>query len=59
MLKGDLIINICHMSWPYDRLVGVAPDVTLLVYKVFSPARETDEGTLIDSFLKAYDDGVG
>jgi hypothetical protein len=28
------------------------------VYKVFSAAAGTDEETLIDAFLKAYDDGV-
>lgn len=45
-------------DWPKNRQIGVAPDVTLFVYKVFTKASETDDETLIDSFLKAYDDGV-
>ncbi|KAH8883757.1 serine endopeptidase, partial [Thozetella sp. PMI_491] len=39
---------------------GVAPEATILSYKVFSNGinPSTDEATLIDAFLRAYDDGV-
>jgi len=37
---------------------GVAPEATLYAYKVFDQAAGTDTATLIDSFLKAYSDGV-
>ncbi|KAI1339661.1 peptidase S8/S53 domain-containing protein [Xylariaceae sp. FL0016] len=37
---------------------GVAPKATLNSYKVFSKSGGTDEATLIDAFLTAYDDGV-
>ncbi|KAK0668740.1 subtilisin-like serine protease [Cercophora samala] len=37
---------------------GVAPEATLLSYKVFSNYGVTDEDTLIEAFLKAYEDGA-
>lgn len=33
---------------------GVAPDATLLSYKVFTQVDGTDEDTLIQAFLDAY-----
>ncbi|KAG4438387.1 hypothetical protein IFR05_006149 [Cadophora sp. M221] len=41
-----------------DLFTGVAPEANLLVYKVFSTVDSTDEDTLIDSFLMAYEDGA-
>lgn len=38
---------------------GVAPEAELYAYKVFSQAGSTDSATLIESFLRAYEDGVG
>ncbi|KAH6693713.1 subtilase [Plectosphaerella plurivora] len=38
--------------------VGVAPKASLYGYKVFSQAPGTDDATLIDSFLRAYEDGM-
>jgi len=37
---------------------GVAPDATLLMYKVFGSVDYTETETLIEAFLRAYDDGV-
>ncbi|GKT51113.1 minor extracellular protease vpr [Colletotrichum spaethianum] len=37
---------------------GVAPEATLYAYKVFSSVDGTDEDTLIEAFLAAYDAGV-
>jgi subtilisin family serine protease len=37
---------------------GVAPEATLLSYKVFAKLDGTDEDTLIDAFLRAYEDGA-
>ncbi|TDZ30430.1 Minor extracellular protease vpr [Colletotrichum spinosum] len=39
-------------------LTGVAPEATLYAYKVFSSVDGTDEDTLIEAFLTAYDAGV-
>ncbi|CAH0023652.1 unnamed protein product [Clonostachys rhizophaga] len=41
-----------------DQFTGVAPDATLYSYKVFSTIDGTDEDTLIDAFIRAYDDGA-
>ncbi|TPX09905.1 uncharacterized protein E0L32_008927 [Thyridium curvatum] len=41
-----------------DWYTGVAPEATLLSYKVFSTVDSTDEDTLIDAFLMAYDAGA-
>ncbi|KAK6213860.1 subtilase [Colletotrichum tabaci] len=41
-----------------DDFIGVAPEATLYAYKVMSRQGSTDAATLIESFLKAYDDGV-
>ncbi|KAK3314465.1 subtilisin-like serine protease [Apodospora peruviana] len=41
-----------------DWFVGVAPEATLLSYKVFSDIDSTDEDTLIDAFLMAYTAGA-
>ncbi|KAI0381948.1 subtilisin-like protein [Hypomontagnella monticulosa] len=41
-----------------DTWTGVAPEATLYSYKVFSRSDSTDTATLIDAFLRAYDDGV-
>ncbi|KAM0326741.1 hypothetical protein ACHAQA_006614 [Verticillium albo-atrum] len=41
-----------------DAFVGVAPEATLLAYKVFTSLDGTDEETLIDSFLMAYEAGA-
>ncbi|KAK1706930.1 peptidase S8/S53 domain-containing protein, partial [Colletotrichum acutatum] len=38
--------------------VGVAPDASLYSYKVFGPGDGTDQATIIDAFLRAYDDGM-
>ncbi|KAF4821126.1 Minor extracellular protease vpr [Colletotrichum siamense] len=40
------------------NFVGVAPKASLYAYKVFTSTGETDEATLIEAFLKAYDDGM-
>ncbi|KAJ0368273.1 hypothetical protein COL26b_010924 [Colletotrichum chrysophilum] len=40
------------------NFVGVAPEASLYAYKVFTSTGETDEATLIEAFLKAYDDGI-
>ncbi|KLU92474.1 minor extracellular protease vpr [Magnaporthiopsis poae ATCC 64411] len=40
-----------------DRLQGVAPDATLYAYKIFAQGG-TDEETIIEAFLRAYEDGV-
>ncbi|KAJ0383579.1 hypothetical protein COL922a_010196 [Colletotrichum nupharicola] len=40
------------------NFVGVAPKASLYAYKVFTSTGETDEATLIEAFLKAYDDGA-
>ncbi|WYZ35953.1 hypothetical protein EsH8_X_000600 [Colletotrichum jinshuiense] len=37
---------------------GVAPEATLYAYKVFTAIDGTDEDTLIEAFLMAYDAGV-
>ncbi|GKT82230.1 subtilisin-like protease [Colletotrichum tofieldiae] len=37
---------------------GVAPKATLYAYKVFGPGDGTDQATIIDAFLRAYDDGM-
>jgi hypothetical protein len=41
-----------------DRFIGVAPDATILSYKVFSQASITDDDSLIDAFLMAFEAGV-
>ncbi|KAI1498894.1 subtilase [Biscogniauxia marginata] len=41
-----------------DYWSGVAPKATINSYKVFSRIDSTDEATLIDAFLTAYNDGV-
>ncbi|KAL0944808.1 serine endopeptidase [Colletotrichum truncatum] len=41
-----------------DFWTGVAPEATLYSYKVFSQVDATDDATLIESFLRAYTDGV-
>ncbi|KAH8883531.1 putative minor extracellular protease vpr [Thozetella sp. PMI_491] len=37
---------------------GVAPEATVYVYKVVASDPSTDDETLIEAFLKAYDDGA-
>ncbi|KEY74466.1 hypothetical protein S7711_04502 [Stachybotrys chartarum IBT 7711] len=41
-----------------DWYTGVAPEATILSYKVFTEVDYTDEVTLIEAFLRAYDDGA-
>ncbi|CAI4215533.1 unnamed protein product [Parascedosporium putredinis] len=41
-----------------DWFTGVAPEATLLSYKVFGHTNVGDEEVFIDAFLKAYDDGA-
>ncbi|OLN87538.1 Minor extracellular protease vpr 7 [Colletotrichum chlorophyti] len=41
-----------------DFWTGVAPEATLYSYKVFAQLDATDDATLIESFLRAYTDGV-
>ncbi|KEY74489.1 hypothetical protein S7711_10171 [Stachybotrys chartarum IBT 7711] len=41
-----------------DWFTGVAPEATLLSYKVFSQMDFTDEVTLVEAFLQAYEDGA-
>ncbi|KAH7310733.1 subtilase [Stachybotrys elegans] len=41
-----------------DYFSGVAPEASLYAYKVFSQAASTDDATLIESFLRAADDGM-
>ncbi|KAH7303927.1 minor extracellular protease vpr [Stachybotrys elegans] len=40
-----------------DQFTGVAPEATLYSYKVFGSGG-TDEETIIEAFLKAYEDGM-
>ncbi|KAF6796384.1 subtilase [Colletotrichum sojae] len=42
----------------FSNFVGVAPKASLYAYKVFTAKGATDEATLIEAFLKAYDDGM-
>ncbi|KAF6833225.1 Subtilisin NAT [Colletotrichum musicola] len=37
---------------------GVAPKASLYAYKVFGPGDGTDQATIIDAFLRAYNDGM-
>lgn len=37
---------------------GVAPDATIYAYKVLANPGTTDDATIIDAFLRAYDDGM-
>ncbi|KZL78332.1 serin endopeptidase [Colletotrichum incanum] len=37
---------------------GVAPKANLYAYKVFGPGDGTDQATIIEAFLRAYDDGM-
>ncbi|WYZ33837.1 hypothetical protein EsH8_I_000113 [Colletotrichum jinshuiense] len=37
---------------------GVAPRASLYSYKVFGPGDGTDQATIIDAFLRAYNDGM-
>ncbi|GKT50493.1 subtilisin NAT [Colletotrichum spaethianum] len=37
---------------------GVAPKASLYAYKVFGSGDGTDQATIIDAFLRAYDDGM-
>ncbi|KAI6358283.1 hypothetical protein MCOR25_007382 [Pyricularia grisea] len=41
-----------------ELITGVAPEATLLAYKVFGQNSGTDEDTLIEAFLRAYEDGA-
>ncbi|KAH6690349.1 subtilase [Plectosphaerella plurivora] len=41
-----------------DFWTGVAPEATLYAYKVFSQSPSTSTDVLIESFLRAYNDGV-
>ncbi|KAI9147260.1 Minor extracellular protease vpr [Paramyrothecium foliicola] len=41
-----------------ERFSGVAPRATLYGYKVFTSSGYTDDATLIEAFLRAYEDGV-
>ncbi|KAJ9144541.1 Minor extracellular protease vpr [Pleurostoma richardsiae] len=41
-----------------DVYTGVAPEATIMSYKVFTSYDSTDEDTLIEAFLAAYNDGV-
>ncbi|KAI9164076.1 minor extracellular protease vpr [Paramyrothecium foliicola] len=40
-----------------EQFTGVAPEATLYAYKIFGTGG-TDEETIIEAFLKAYEDGV-
>ncbi|KAL8369731.1 hypothetical protein RB595_000185 [Gaeumannomyces hyphopodioides] len=41
-----------------DGFVGVAPNATLLAYKVMAGYEGTDSATIIDAWLRAYADGA-
>jgi hypothetical protein len=41
-----------------DRFVGVAPSSSLLSFKVFGKGGYSDEDTVIEGFLKAFESGV-
>ncbi|KAK2031954.1 subtilase [Colletotrichum zoysiae] len=41
-----------------DNFTGVAPEAKLFAYKVIARQGSTDSATLIEAFLKAYDDGL-
>ncbi|CRK33114.1 Minor extracellular protease vpr like protein [Verticillium longisporum] len=53
---GTHVAGIIAGSTEYWK--GVAPEATLYAYKVFSQSPSTDSATLIESFLRAYEDGV-
>ncbi|TLD15296.1 hypothetical protein PspLS_10770 [Pyricularia sp. CBS 133598] len=41
-----------------DKFVGVAPNATILAYKVMSTVAGTDVATIMDAWLRAYSDGA-
>ncbi|KAM5354988.1 hypothetical protein ACJ41O_001634 [Fusarium nematophilum] len=41
-----------------DEWTGVAPEATIYAYKVVTGQDYTDTATIIDAFLRAYEDGV-
>jgi hypothetical protein len=40
------------------RFVGVAPDAKMLSFKVFGASGYSDEETVIEGFMMAFDSGV-
>lgn len=45
-------LNLSH------SIIGVAPSSKLLAFKVFGNSGYSDEETVIEGFLKAYESGV-
>ncbi|KAH8883035.1 serine endopeptidase [Thozetella sp. PMI_491] len=55
---GTLIAGVISGVDETNGYYGVAPGASLYSYKVFTAQGETDEDTLIEAFLKAYEDGA-
>ncbi|OHF04310.1 subtilase [Colletotrichum orchidophilum] len=55
---GTHVAGILAGEDPSSGWVGVAPEASLYAYKVFGPGDGTDQATIIDAFLRAYDDGM-
>lgn len=53
---------ICHgfgsVFADHTRFVGVAPEANLLSFKVFGTDGYSNEETVIEGFLKAFESGV-
>jgi subtilisin family serine protease len=56
MYHGTHVAGI--VAGKLGSFVGVAPDATILSYKVFGRIDNTDEETIIEAFLMAYEDGA-
>jgi subtilisin family serine protease len=61
----DIMDNIGHgthvtgiIAGSNEYFKGVAPEATILGYKVFGVYDYTDDDTLMEAFLKAYEDGA-
>ncbi|KXH27592.1 subtilase [Colletotrichum salicis] len=55
---GTHVVGILAGEDVSSGWIGVAPDAKLYSYKVFGPGDGTDQATIIDAFLRAYDDGM-
>lgn len=54
VMSGYLVANL-DLSY---SIIGVAPSSKLLAFKVFGNSGYSDEETVIEGFLKAYESGV-
>lgn len=51
-------LRILFSCADHARFVGVAPEANLLSFKVFSRDGYSNEETVIEGFLKAFESGV-